>query len=864
MHTLKTRITCLTIALVLALLGGVGWFEDRTLGNDFLALLRQQQGTLTQTVADDLDDRLAMHLGALERLAKQLGTSPPTDPEAIRAMLNGSGLRSMFDGIGLIGLDGVMVATDRAAGPPGASLRLADRDYFKQALAQGRPVISEPLASRVSGQPIVVMVVPVRDAAGRMTALLGGTLDLSHPNALGRLAQAKVGATGHYVVTTRSGAQARYVVHPDPAMLLQPVAPADAAGQAADVVTRAIVRTPNWELRAVLPADEASAPVQAARQRLYLLMVLLALASAVLAWFGSRALMAPLAHLLATMRQLRESPGAPVSLDLDARDERGDLAREFDALMSELNERQAQLAASIEACPLGLFQASVDGALHDVNDMYLRILGLAREDAASGWLEMVDPADRERTWAAWLEITAGDRTVHVQRRLTRRDGRPIHVSVRMAPVIVQGRVVGHTGTLSDITDRVESEQAVRTLAAILESTPDLVMQADADGRLVYMNPAARRRNGLSPDAPVDRWTIGDFTAVPQAAAQGLWLGETEATDLAGRSSPCATTLIAHQDAAGQRSHYSMILRDVSAEKQAVDALQRQADLLRTLAETVPDMVAVVDRSQCFVFANQAYEHYFGSAPDGLLGRRVREVLGDVEFERCQGLIARALTGEAVVYDKQSMRDPRRHFEVSYTPVRRPDGTVPAYVVIARDITEQHHEQSRLRDLAERDPMTGLLNRAGFEVRFAELCRSAAAGAGSVALLYLDLDHFKEVNDTHGHGVGDELLRIFAKRLDHLVRPSDAVARLGGDEFAIALANVRTLQNAERVADKILHVAHEPFHVGHTTLRVGASVGLALWRPGDGDGQALVQRADGMLYEAKNGGRGRRASEHVLM
>lgn len=877
MRTLKTRITWLTTSLVLALLGGVGWFEDRNLGSDYTELLHQQQGTLAQTVADDLDDRLAMHVAALERLAHQLRGPGPggRDADALRRKLVDSGLRTMFDGVGIVGLDGSMQITDRAAGnTPGAPVNLADRGYFRQAVASGQAMISPPVVSRTTGQPVVVMVVPLRDDAGALTGLVGATLSLARPNVLGRLAQARVGETGYYTVSTRE-AEPRYVVHPDPGRLLQPAAQGSSPIRGdADVITRAVVRGPGWELRAVLPAAEAMAPLHAARRRLLLQMALLGLACGALAWFGSRALLRPLDRLLNAMRELRTSPDAPVALDLDGQDERGEMAREFDALMSALRERQAELAASIEASPLGLFQAAADGDLRDVNDKYLQILGLPRETAAQGWLGLIEPEARDAAWAAWINIVSNARSAHVERRLLRHDGRSIVVSMRTAPVIVQGRVVGHTGTIADITDRVEAAQAVRTLAAILESTPDLVVQTDAKGQLVYMNPAARRRNGLVPDAPIDHLGYREFNSkamldrhrdeiVPAALTHGVWVGETEGLDLLGRTMPCAHTLIAHRDAEGQLTHFSAIQRDISAEKTAADALRRQADMLRTLAETMRDMVAVVDSDERFVFANQAYERYFGAAPGGLLGRHVREVLGDADYQRSRVHVARALAGATVVYDKESMRDERRVFEACYTPVRGEDGQVRAYVVVGRDVTEQRHEQSRLRDLAERDPMTGLLNRAGFGTRLAQLCRTAADGEGSLAVLYLDLDRFKEVNDTHGHGVGDELLRIFAKRLDHLVRPSDAVSRLGGDEFAIALANVRTLQNAERVADKVLQVAHEPFHVGHVTLHIGASVGLALWRPGDGEGAPLLQRADEMLYRAKQGGRGRRASAEAL-
>ncbi|HEY2928979.1 GGDEF domain-containing protein, partial [Piscinibacter sp.] len=168
-----------------------------------------------------------------------------------------------------------------------------------------------------------------------------------------------------------------------------------------------------------------------------------------------------------------------------------------------------------------------------------------------------------------------------------------------------------------------------------------------------------------------------------------------------------------------------------------------------------------------------------------------------------------------------------------------------------------------RELTRVDPLTGLLNRNGFDEHLRECADRAQADEELLALLYIDLDHFKQVNDRHGHPVGDELLKIFAKRMRNAVRPGDAVARLGGDEFAIVLAGLKASTNAQRVADKVLAAAQAPFNVGKLSLRVGASVGIAFWQRGDGDGHLLVERADAMLYRAKQDGRGRYASADPL-
>jgi diguanylate cyclase (GGDEF)-like protein len=232
------------------------------------------------------------------------------------------------------------------------------------------------------------------------------------------------------------------------------------------------------------------------------------------------------------------------------------------------------------------------------------------------------------------------------------------------------------------------------------------------------------------------------------------------------------------------------------------------------------------------------------------------VLGTEELAQRRPWIERAMAGEAVNFERSfPERQTGRHLGISCIPLRDGD-TITGFVVVSQDITPHKEEAARLARLAERDPLTGLLNRAGFETYLDQ--RLHEGTADSLALLYIDLDRFKPVNDTHGHAAGDELLRQFAQRIQALVRPTDAVARLGGDEFAVVLNGVREQAHAELVADKILHAAHEPFQVGELSLRIGASVGVAFNAEHQTSWQSLVEHADSKLYEAKAAGRGRRS------
>lgn len=431
-----------------------------------------------------------------------------------------------------------------------------------------------------------------------------------------------------------------------------------------------------------------------------------------------------------------------------------------------------------------------------------------------------------------------------------------------------GRTKGVFTIGIDVTERKATERTLREIGDIFDHTPDFVVQIDWRGQLQYMNPAARRARGLTPDAPVQGDDFEQFNTeetlrrhkdeiMPAVRRDGVWLGETTVLGQGGRIVPVDHMVIAHRDAQGRISRYSAVMRDISAEVQARQQLQLQTSILHSIAETIPAVVAVVGNDGCYRFANRAFEQWCGRPRGMVVGRSLQEVLGEDDYQRSLPWVQRALAGETVSFEKEyAGRAHNRHMAISFIPLRLDGGAVEGFVAMAQDITEHREEAHRLLMLSERDALTGVLNRAGFE-RYLQH-KVQEGDATGLALLYIDLDRFKPINDTHGHPVGDEVLRQFAARLQAAVRPTDAVARLGGDEFAIVLSGVREKAHADTVADKVVEAAHAPFYTGALTLEIGASVGVAQGA-GDGEGwQGLVARADAMVYRAKAEGRGRRA------
>jgi diguanylate cyclase (GGDEF)-like protein/PAS domain S-box-containing protein len=436
-----------------------------------------------------------------------------------------------------------------------------------------------------------------------------------------------------------------------------------------------------------------------------------------------------------------------------------------------------------------------------------------------------------------------------------------------------GEVRGVFAVGVDITHLKSVERALRDLTEVFDNTPDFIAQTNWRGEVQYLNPSARHAVGLSPNAPLAGRSFTEFYTpatnrrwldeiVPAVKRAGAWLGETAVMLQGQRAVPVSHMVIAHRDVHGRVARYSSVMRDISNEVLARRALARQTATLNSVIEAIPAMIAVWDTELRCRLVNRAFERWRGGSRTEFVGHTIKETLGNVDYERTLPYMNRALGGETVAYETEYVAGAEsHHVSVTYTPLSLEDGSIGGFVGIAQDITRHREENIRLLLLAEHDPLTGALNRGGFESYLGKKMQQGDGAA--LAVLYIDLDNFKPINDTYGHATGDEVLREFASRLQCLVRPTDAVARLGGDEFAVALAGVRGPDSAAVVADKIVEMARQPIMAGERRLNIGASVGVACNAEAAGGWKGLVARADAMVYRAKALGRGRRevAPEH---
>jgi len=314
-----------------------------------------------------------------------------------------------------------------------------------------------------------------------------------------------------------------------------------------------------------------------------------------------------------------------------------------------------------------------------------------------------------------------------------------------------------------------------------------------------------------------------------------------------------------RDASGAPSYFIRMMEDISERKRAEEAISVERALLRTVVDTIPERIYAKDREGRFRFQNVANVKAHGVAAAGeLIGKTVFDVFPPEVAARMEAEDRAIMESGAPIMDRERMvsgpgENPRW---IASTKVPLPDGNgnIIGIVGVSRDITDRKRIEQELTNLAHFDVLTGLPNRASFGERLTEALAYARTNGWTTGVMFVDLDRFKDVNDTLGHSEGDKLLKQAADRLVHAVRRGDTVARLGGDEFAVVLTNLGAGGDAEIVARKIVASLSEPFQLAGTEACVSASIGISLCPSDALDEDTLVRSADAAMYAAKKAGR----------
>jgi diguanylate cyclase (GGDEF)-like protein/PAS domain S-box-containing protein len=417
----------------------------------------------------------------------------------------------------------------------------------------------------------------------------------------------------------------------------------------------------------------------------------------------------------------------------------------------------------------------------------------------------------------------------------------------------------------DHDEGLEWESALRASekrkAALMESAPDGIISADSEGRIVELNRAAELIFGreraavlkksvlevILPPALREQYhrALSEYAATGESPLLGTRV-EISGMRADGTQLPIELAITPVQ-LSGKRL-FTIYVRDVTERRRKERSLASQ----RSILQAVPDVMLRLSRDgTCLGIRVPEGLAALESTLSAHVGKRLSEILPAELRERAQHQLDQALANRQVQTEEYELRiaDEVQCWEARVSP-SGPGETL----AVLRDITNRKREEERIRGLAQQDALTGLPNRLLFQDRVRVALAQAERRDLSPSLLFIDLDHFKQINDSYGHSFGDQVLQSVAVRLGDSLREGDTVARSGGDEFTVLLPDAGGQMDVSRVARKILKELRQPFQIDGREVSVTASIGISIF-PEDGkDAATLVKNADMAMYRAKDLGR----------
>lgn len=554
-----------------------------------------------------------------------------------------------------------------------------------------------------------------------------------------------------------------------------------------------------------------------------------------------------------------------------------------------LEESEATFRRSMENSAVGMAIVDINGFIEKVNRAFAEMVGYTVEELEGrNLVDFVHPDDRPLGARLVREAIAERQTTpRVDTRYIRRDGTIIW-GQGSASVDFDGETGQPRKLICHIENIDERRRALQAVAEAesrwsfaLASARQGVWSLDVRKNEIYYSAVWKEILGYRDDELSNEPGLWLRLVHPDDVQTALDLGGADSDGRDGYFE--AEFRMRHKDGGWvwvldrgkvlERDEQGRMVRaigthtDITRQKEgqqkiveAARALQAEKDRLRVTLHSIGDAVICTDQDDRVVFMNAVAEEITGHRGDRSIGRPIGEIYAPVHEETGETIsIACADAGMhgAVGQDRCILGGAdhvRNYIRQVVSPILAPDGTCEGMVVVFQDFTDARALQRKLVHAASHDSLTGLANRGRFMAELAELAAARSAASGEHQMLFIDLDRFKQVNDTAGHVAGDALLKRIASTMRRCVRSADLVARLGGDEFAVILRDCAG-GDAERTArDVVRAIADLVFTWEGVEHRVGASIGIATIEPG-ADPAAIVATADKGCYAAKARGRG---------
>jgi diguanylate cyclase (GGDEF)-like protein/PAS domain S-box-containing protein len=537
----------------------------------------------------------------------------------------------------------------------------------------------------------------------------------------------------------------------------------------------------------------------------------------------------------------------------------------------ELHNTNAFLSAVVGTSPVAIYTTDRDGIVDFWNSAAERTFGYRREEAVGRRAPFITEEKREEAARLRARVLGGEVLTGLEIERRRADGTDIVINVSAAPLPDEsGAVRGLLVACIDVTGAkrmaADLERHLHFTRALLDAIPNPVYFKDVEGRYRMYNRAfdelftkgedwtGRRVEDIYEARIAQAHDDHDRRLLERPASATY---EMRMPTAGGDTREMLYNKVSFVDQRGEVAGVIGIITDVTRYKEAERALEASEARFRVLTESSQDLISIVDAGGAIRYQSPAVRHLLGYEPAETVGKNVSDLVHPEDLEHSKAALRRIIEGrqsiEPVEFRLRHRDGSWRTFE-SLGTNRLDNPHIQGVVFNSRDVTDRKVIQQRIQHLAYHDNLTGLPNRSLLQDRLAHSIARAERTNRKVAVLFIDLDNFKNINDTLGHDVGDELLRQVARRLTECVRAEDTIARQGGDEFIVLLDGLDDGRGASLVAQKILNALRKAFVLSGTDQHVSGSVGIALF-PEDGrDAQTLMKNADTAMFHGKTQGK----------
>jgi len=909
---IRARIITWTLAIVLVGLWGFSYLSTRTLLRDFEDQLSHQQMSALSLLKSSVASGLSSRLQVLWSLSRKVEANDLARPTFLyQALFNQPELLELFNG-GLVMLD--QGGMPLAAMPDAAMLvppkPMLDALAMRQVMQQGKPSTGYAFMHSGLGAPVMMMVVPILNAQGNAVGALTGLTQLNQPGFLDTIARGVYGETGGYLLvdTLRrqviTASDPRRVLEQLPAPDVAPAIDRFLAGYSGSQVftnphgveiLASDTLLPDGKLlvAVTMPTTEAFAPIRVTQQRMLVATLALSLLLALSLWWLLERALAPVMDTAHQLIRMGQSLDQAQPLPVPSNDEIGDLVRSFNDLM------QRQAVAQSKLAEMSTLMARTEAEVHigswrwehatdqvTWSSELFRIFQIDPSAGAPAFAQQhrLYPAEEMQRLTQAVQAAIQQHTPY-QLELTalRTDGtRRLCVAHGYPELNNQGHVTHLYGSLHDVTElrqaQLEVTRNTARLQALIDTTLDAVIGIDRKGHVTAWNPAAERLFGWKREQALQR-DLADLIVPPaqreahrQGMARFLNSGqshilnqriEVKALHRDGHELTVSLVILPFQEHDGQY-RFTAFLTDLTQQHATQQRLQQLANVFRYANEGI----TITDAKGTILDVNDAFVRITGYTRDEAIGQNPRILKsGRQDLAFYQTLWATLIdTGHwsGEIWNRRKSGEIYPEL-LNISAVRDLQGVTRQYIALFTDITVRKEQEHLVHQLAFFDPLTALPNRRLLLDRLSQAMLSCRRDHKFGALMMLDLDNFKPLNDQHGHAAGDALLVEVARRVRACVREVDTVARLGGDEFVVVLAELDTQrpsaqEKALAVAEKIRTSLAQPYQValGQEQPAIlhhcSASIGLVLLQPTDVDHDAALRCADEAMYRAKMQGR----------